>query len=49
MEEEMAQQQQQENNMQIPEMAPGRGVGGEQAMLEALLGMVRLNFDHIMQ
>ena len=49
MEEEMAQQQQQENNMQMPEMAPGRGVGGEQAMLEALLGMVRLNFDHIMQ
>ena len=49
MEEEMAQQQQQENNMQIPEMAPGRGVGGEQAMLEALLGMVRLNYDHIMQ
>ena len=45
MEEEMAQQQQ----MQMPEMAPGRGVGGEAQLLEFLLGLVNPGWGSIMQ
>ena len=29
----------------MPEMAPGRGVAGAEAMLEILLGLVRTNWD----